>query len=136
MKRTFGNFAQTLNTYFRKDGMNIPDFVRELVENIIIEGTENPVGGSGDDSLINWYNDNPTLPKTKASDILFLLEKDRFKRYISELSFHGQDELINDLRKNGLADRPRKDFLPSSCANIFTEILKDCANGTSKKNKN
>jgi hypothetical protein len=135
MEKTFGNFAQTLKTYFCKNGMNIPDFVKELVENIIVKGTENPVEESSNDSLINWYNDNPTLPRNKAVDILYILDKERFKEYISELSDDGKTELILDLRKNGLVDRPRKDFLSSSCANIFTEILKNCASGPSKKSK-
>lgn len=136
MTKTFGNFAQTLNTYFRKDGMNIPDFVRELVENIIIDGTDNPVGESGDDSLINWYNDKATLPKAKASQILYNLDKDRFKKYIGDLeSDDGQVELIIDLRKNGLVDKPRITHITTVCANVFTEILKDCADGSSLKSK-
>ena len=137
MSKTFGNFAKTLNTYFRKDGMNIPDFVRELVENIIIKGTENPLEDYGEDSLINWYNDKSPFPKEKATYIMKNLDRNRFKEYIIDNldSDDGQNELIIDLRKNGLVDRPRSTHIAVACADVFKEIIKECAEGSSGKSK-
>ena len=130
---SFSNFAQMLYPYYG-DGKSIPEFVIELIENIVdSETAENISDTYGDDSLEQWYRGKP-ISKGKASKILSCLNKSRFEKYINarSLSIDSQGELCKDLFE--LRKKKMKiDLLEKVCTNIFVNILKDCASGKNRK---
>jgi len=123
MSITFGDFAKTLQPYFRRN-RNISDYVTELVDNIIDDISLTPATGLGNDTLEKWFNGN--LPKERAFEILANLNREKFIEYISKPPYGTQDELAKDLYKR-YNRKFREEYFAEFCADLFVEILRDCA---------
>jgi len=123
---TFGEFVQILfNNY--KGGITIPEFIRELIRNSIIDPSKSPVENDGE--LLYKYLKRG-LPKNKAKFIHHNFNREQFETYIVEkFSDTAQDHIIRALKEKDMVNRPRGTHYASVCANIFEEIIKECAEG-------
>ncbi len=129
----FTEFAQMLYP-FCGNGKYQPDLVVALVGNII-EDTDDETCSLLDnkpDYLTRIYNGAKPFPRKDAAFVVGHLDKAKFEDYISGLS----DDAIEGLR-TALSDKgfvvAKKYEVASKCADIFAEIMTNCASSTRQR---
>lgn len=133
---TFAEFAQTLYPYCG-DGRRPCDFVVALIGSSI-EDTDDQRCSLLDgtpDYLNRIYNGTKRFPQKDATFILGHLSKANFADYISDLSDDATEELSDALKYKGITVEIKYD-VASKCADIFAEIMTNCANGAHQRPTN
>ena len=135
-KVTFNEFAQMLYP-FCGNGKYQSDLVVALVGSII-EDTDDESGSLLDntpDYLTRIYNGTKPFPRKDAAFVLGHLDKAKFEAYISGLSDDAIDGLRTSLANKGITVA-KKYEVASKCADIFAEIMTNCANSTRQRPTN
>jgi len=125
-------FVKILYPYLA-NGSKPYEFLRELLD-YITDGNEDKnldaVYDMTPDFLNRIYNGKINLPRKRASVLLSHLDKLRFSSYVDDrLTIDAAEELRNEL----LCTDMKSSDTPVMCADIFTEILREIASPTKKK---
>jgi len=132
----FTEFAQMLYP-FCGNGKYQPDLVVALVGNII-EDTDDescPLLDKKPDYLTRIFSGVKPFPKKDAAFVLGHLDKAKFEAYISGLSDDAIEGLRTSLSDKGIAVANKYEVAPK-CADIFAEIMTDCASSTRQRPPN
>ncbi|AQU03377.1 hypothetical protein B1774_04585 [Dehalococcoides mccartyi] len=129
----FTEFAQMLYP-FCGNGKYQSDLVVALVGNII-EDTDDeicPLLDNKPDYLTRIYNGAKPFPRKDAAFVVGHLDKVKFENYISGLSDDAIEGLRTALSEKGFVVA-KKYAVASKCADIFAEIMTDCASSTRQR---
>jgi hypothetical protein len=102
-----------------------------LVENIVADTDDETCAllDQKPDYLSRIYNGTKPFPKRGATFVLGHLDKEKFVDYLQELTDDGIEGIRSTFVENGI-EIPNKYEVPSKCAEIFEEILNECAKKT------
>lgn len=131
---TFAEFAQMLYPFCGKGNYH-SDFVVALVWNIIEDTDDDSCCSFLDkrpDYQAKIYNGRKPFPKKDATCVVGHLDKAKFETYISALSDDAIEGLRTALSDKGIMVSNKYD-ITSKCADIFAEIMTDCASSTRQR---
>jgi len=127
---TFSEFAQMLYP-FCGNGKYQSDLVVALVGNIVEEADDGSCAllDKAPEYLARIFSGTKPFPKRDATFVLGHLNKYNFENYISELTDDGIEGLRAALIERGFTVS-KKYEVAAKCADIFAEIINECASGT------
>lgn len=126
----FSDFTQMLYP-FRGDGKYQSDFVVSLIGNIIEDDVDERCAllDKKPDYLTRIFNGSKPLPRKDVTFVVGHMDKAKFEAYMSDMSDDATEGLQMTLASKGY-EVSTKYEVPAKCAEIFAELLTECANST------
>lgn len=126
----FSDFTQMLYP-FRGDGKYQSDFVVSLIGNIIEDDVDERCAllDKKPDYLTRIFNGSKPLPRKDVTFVVGHMDKAKFEAYMSDMSDDATEGLQSTLASKGY-EVSTKYEVPAKCAEIFAELLTECANST------